>query len=124
MRIKDLLEGTQFKQDDWVSVNDDKSREPNFDIAEDLAFFMNNDDDTYRRHTYPGIVKCIKHQELKKKLSPAIFEKAVRESYKNYIKKFPIRELPTEIDDKICKETCDKLHEEISQHISDGKYKD
>ena len=123
MRIKDLLEGKQFNDLDWIRKDGDKS-ELNFDLAEDLAFYMNNDDDVYRRHTYPGIVQCLHSSKAKKKSSPQIFEKAVRESYKNYLKKFPLRELPHEIDDEVCKETCEKIHEEVCQHISDGKYKD
>lgn len=124
MRIKELLEGKQFKDLDWITVGQDDKRELNYDLAEDLVFFMNNDDDTYRRHTYPSIINCLKHTESKKKSSPAIFEKAVQESYKSYLKKFPLRELPTDIEEKLCKETCEKIHEEVCQHISDGKYKD
>jgi prolyl oligopeptidase PreP (S9A serine peptidase family) len=122
MRIQDLLEGQNFDDLKWVEIKGDK-REPNFDVADDLMFFMNNDDDTYRRHTYPSIVKCINFRESKKKTSPDIFKAAVEESYKNYLKKFPLRELPSSIDEKLCKETCDKLHEEVTQHITDGKYK-
>lgn len=123
MRIKDLLEGKESDDLKWVSVSEDGTREPNFDVADDLVFFMNNDDDTYRRHTYPSIAKCIKFKESKRQTAPVMFEKAVQESYKNYIKKFPIRELPDELDEKTCKAACDKLHEEFSQHHNDGKYK-
>lgn len=124
MRIKDLLEGKQFNDLDWITIGKDNQRELNYDLAEDLAFFMNNDDDVYRRHTYPSIVKCINQSKLKAKTTPSLFEKAVQESYKSYLKKFPLRELPSNIDEKICKETCEKIHEEVCQHISDGKYKD
>jgi hypothetical protein len=102
---------------DRVSRDGDKS-ELNFDLAEDLVFFMNNDDDTYRRHVYPSIVRCIKGNA-----SPSVFSDAVKESYKNYVRQYPIRELPDEIEDNICKETCEKMHEEVSKHITDGKYK-
>ena len=124
MRIKDLLEGKQFNDLEWVTTTDNNKREPNFDVADDLVYFMNNDDDVYRRHTYPSIVKCVNYTKSKSKSSPSLFEKAVQESYKSYLKKFPLRELPPTIDEKLCKETCEKMHEEVCQHISDGKYKD
>lgn len=123
MRIKDLLEGQQFNDLDWVKKDGEKS-EPNFDVAEDLIFFMNNDDDVYRRHVYPKIAHCIHKMESKKETSPDIFKPAVIECYKLYLKKYPIRELPIDMDEDLCKQTCKKIHEEVNQHISDGRYKD
>lgn len=122
MRISELLEGKQFKDSDWITNNGDK-REVNYNLAEDLIFFMNNDDDTYRKHVYPSIVRCIENFNAKKS-SPSIFKNAVDESYKNYLKKYPIRELPDNLDEEVCKEACEKMHEEVCQHIKDGKYKD
>ena len=63
MRIKDLFENTEFKFKDFVENN-----EINYDLAEDLVFFMNHNDDTYRRHTYPAITKCL--EGIKKKKRP------------------------------------------------------
>ena len=123
MRITELLEGKDIKDLQWVKHDGDKTV-PDFDIADDLVFFMNNDDDTYRRHVYPKIHNCIESIKAKRKTNSSMFADAVKEGYKNYIKKFPIRELPVELDDKLIKETCDKMHEEVCQHISDGKYKD
>ncbi len=122
MRIQELLEGTQFKSNDWVNRDGHKT-ELNYDLAEDLVFFMNNDDDIYRRHVYPSIAKCLENFKAKKS-SPNVFLNAVKESYKSYIRKYPVRELPNEIEEKVCKEACEKMHEEICQHIKDGKYKD
>lgn len=122
MRITELLEGKRFNDLDWVDHKGDKT-EINFDLAEDLIYFMNHDDDIYRRHLYPSVVRCIEGAR-KKKTSPDMFADAVKESYKHYLKKFPVKELPFEINSKVFKETCEKLHEETCQHISDGKYKD
>jgi hypothetical protein len=78
----------------------------------------------YRRHTYPGIAKCLEITDRKKKPAASIFKSAVEEGYRNYIKEFPIRELPDNIDEKTCKEVCEKLREVVCQDIKDGKYKD
>jgi hypothetical protein len=124
MRIIELLEGKNFKDLDFVKeVGDDGKRELNYDLTEDLMFYMNNDDEAYRRHLYPIIAKCIDIIESKKRPKSSMFEKAIRECYKMYTKEYSIRELPHELDEKIIKETCDKLQEEICQHINDGRYK-
>lgn len=124
MRIKDLLEGKDFDKDmDFVQSEGDK-KVLNYDLIEDLTFFMNDDDDTYRRHVYPSIVKCLDKIKNKQDTSPSLFTNAVRESYKNYIKKFPIRELPDELEEKLLKDACKKMHEDLKSHHGDGKYKD
>jgi hypothetical protein len=123
MRITELLEGQHFNDLDWIKNDGDKNV-PDFDLAEDLVYFMNNDDDTYRRHLYPKISLCIARIGAKKKTHSDIFKDAVIEGYKNYIRKFPISKLPDSIDEKTCTEACERMHEEVCQHISDGKYKD
>jgi len=48
----------------------------------------------------------------------------MKECYKLYKKKFPIRELPDMLEEKVCKDACEKLHDETREHIQSGKYKD
>jgi len=122
MRIQELLEGKKFDDLDFVTKVDGK-RSIKFDLAEDLIHFMNQDDDVYRRHTYPAIANCLDKMSGKSKPNGKIFEPAVKESYKIYTRKYPIRELPTEIDSKMCEQICSKIHEEVLKHINDGKYK-
>mgnify|MGYP003349497560 CR=1 FL=1 len=118
MRINDLFE---HKIDGFVEY---KNGEPElkFDLAEDLTYFMNNDDESYRRHLYPVIALCLKKSKNNDSFSPAIFKKATMECYKNYLKQFPIRELPEELDDKLTKAVCERLHEEFQSHLRDDKY--
>lgn len=123
MRINELLEGVNFKDLDFVKKTGDK-REIDFDLPKDLIHFMNNNDEVYRRHTHPAIMRCTDRIGLKRATSPEMFKPAVLDSYKIYIKKFPIRELPVSMDNKMCTETCKTMHDEVIQHIKDGKYKD
>jgi hypothetical protein len=123
MRIKELLEGANFDAEDFIDKKGEK-REINFDLAEDLMYFMHNDDDIYRRHLYPKLAHLLDNIKDKKSTSKNVFKPAVESSYKAYIKKFPIRELNDTIDEKLCEKICDKLHEEFKEHVSDGKYKD
>jgi hypothetical protein len=123
MRIIELLEGKKFNDLDFVKTDGDKT-EIDYDLCEDLVFYMNNDDDVYRRYVYPSVSRCIDRIETDEKTNPSIFTNAVRESYKQYIKKYPIRNLPDDIEEVTFKEVCKQMHEEICKNHSDGKYKD
>lgn len=123
MRIRELLEGKLFKDLDFIK-QEESGRSIDYDLAEDLAYFMHNDDDTYRRHTFPTIVKCLEVLKSKKSTKPSMFKSAVEESYKNYLKKFPIRELPDALDKEMFEEVCSKLHDDFCKDEEEGKYKD
>ena len=123
MRIRELLEGKKFNDLDFVNIDEDGTN-INYDLVEDLAFYMHNDDDIYRHHVFPSVIRCVEGMKSKKDFSPNIFKSAVEESYKNYIRKFPIRQLPTSLDEELCKEVCKKLHDDFRKDYEDGKYKD
>lgn len=123
MRITELLEGKHFNDLDFVRDSED-GREIDFDLPEDLIHFMNSDDHVYRRHLHHPVLQCIHQSKKKVKTKPSLFKPAVENSYKLYAKKFPIRELPNELDEKMCNEICEKLHEQVCKDISEGKYKD
>lgn len=122
MRIRELFESKYFKDEDFVTKTD-AGREINYDLAEDLIHFMNNDDDVYRRHTFPSISKCLDITERKKKPAASIFKSAVEEGYKKYVREFPIRELPDSIEKDVCEDICKKMREAVCKDIADGKYK-
>ena len=123
MRIQELLEGKYFNDLDFVKQSEE-GRDINFDLKEDLVYFMNNDDNAYRRHVHPAIVSCLDGIKKNKKNQASIFEPVVKECYKMYAHQFPIRELPDELDEEMCKEVCDAIYEELCQHAEEGKYKD
>jgi hypothetical protein len=123
MRIVELLEGKKFNDLDFIRKDGDKS-DIDFDLIEDITYFLNNDDDVYRRHVFPIISNCVNSIKRKKQVSPLVFQGAVAEGYKEYVKKFPIRELPDSIDQGVCEKVCEKMHEELCKDLADGKYKD
>jgi hypothetical protein len=123
MRINELLEGFNFDEKKFVDRKGDNN-EINFDLAEDLIHFMHNDDDVYRRHLYPSLAKCLDNAKAKRPTKMGVFKPAVESSYKIYSKKFPIKALPSSLDEELLKEICEKLHEEFKDHVSNGKYKD
>lgn len=126
MRVIELLENKDFSDIDKLAdtAGTDQDDGLDFDLVEDLVYFMNNDDDAYRRHVYPHIVKCVSHIKRKVPTKSSIFRLAALECYKDYSKKFPIRGLPESLEEKQIKQVCDKMHEEVCKHASEGKYKD
>jgi hypothetical protein len=46
------------------------------------------------------------------------------ESYKTYVKKFPIRELTDELEEELCNKVCLKMKEDLMKQYQEGKYKD
>lgn len=124
MRISELLVENQFFNDENFVTRTEAGRELNYDLAEDLVYFMNNNDDVYRRHLYPSVSVCLDKISAGRPTNPSLFRDAVINSYADYSRRYPIRELPRSLDEEMCNEICTKIHEEIKQHVSDGKYKD
>lgn len=119
MRIKELLESKH--RDDFAEFVD-QEKGLLYNLAEDLVYFMNNDDDVYRRHLYPTIIKCINRIEQNHKINPLIFKSPALESYKEYCSKYPIKELPHDLDDETITEVCNKYYEELRKNYDEGKY--
>ena len=121
MRINELLESVFSQHHDEEKKKDD---ELEFDLAEDISFYLNNNDDAYRRHMYPVVTKCINRIKSNQPTHPSIFKIAVLKGFKDYSDEFPQRQLPVKLDDKMCEEICKELHEELCKHVEEGKYKD
>jgi len=111
MRINELVENID------VDLHFNNKNEDNlgFDIADDLLFYMQNNDDVYRRHVYPQLVKN-KHSFKSGSVDRKLFSSAVHEAYKAYTKEFPVRKLPetlpTDVHEKVCLELYKKCTEE------------
>lgn len=124
MRITELLEGKNIDDLQFVKNKEGGGKDIDFDLSEDLVFFMNNDDDVFRRTVYPSIQKCVSRLNSGQKTNPSMFTNTVKESYKQYINKYPIKELPDNMDNEACQQACKKIHEETCSNYSEGKYKD
>jgi hypothetical protein len=115
MKIKELCENFPHK------LPENKDKLP-YDLAEDLMFFMRNDDDFYRKHYYPHIVKIKGHVKQGRDLSPKVFAPMVHHAFECYTEKFPVRELPEALEKDFIEDVCGKLRTEEVQHINDGLY--
>jgi hypothetical protein len=122
MRVNELLESvTSSLEKELDQANEEKL---DYDLVEDLVFFMNHNDDAYRRHTFPAVTKCLERIKSNQKTHPSIFKIAVLKGFKDYSTEFPDRLLPTTLDEKVCEEACKKMHEETCKYAEEGKYKD
>ena len=122
MRINELLDSVEIDLDRGEQNSKDKGLD--FDLVEDLVFFLNNDDDTYRRNTYPAIHKCLTRIKSRQKTHPSLFKIAALKGYKDYVNKYDLNELPDALDEEVCAEVCKKMHEDTCKHAEEGKYKD
>ena len=116
MKITDLFESLPIR------INKEDPDKLPFDLADDLLFFMRNDDDFYRRNYYPHVVKCIAHVKKGNDLSPKVFAPMVKHAYECYTKKFPVRQLPETIEKGICEQVCKKIRDEENKNIKDDLY--
>ena len=121
MRINELCESVGAELDKDIEHQDRHGL--GFNLADDLLFFMHHDDDAYRRHTYPAIMKAYDSHKAEKPTDMALFSAAVHEAYEKYRTKFQdIRELPESLDDDTVREICEHMHEHETQKIQDGHY--
>lgn len=126
MRIRELFENVNstFDENKFISKNQKGDYEPNFDLVDDLVYYMNEDDEMYRRHLYPAVERAIQGLNHKKNIDSSVFSKAVEECYRAYTKKFPIRYIPDELDHGLREEACAKLFDNLKKDFEEGKYKD
>ncbi len=122
MRINELCESID-KELEKPAYDPEDPHGLGFDVREDLAFFMNHDDNVYRRHTFPTILKIKDLAESGKQTDYKLFDKAVRECYSVYQDKFKGHKLPEMLDQALIDDVARKLHDEELERIKNGEYK-
>lgn len=118
MRISELCENIDFEKDRNPSDKDGLG----FDLKDDLIFFMENDDDVYRRHTYPAILKLQDAISSGKKADKILFTDTVKECYEIYQSIFKDHKLPVQLDEKTIEEVCQSLLDQEAKRIEEGYY--
>jgi secreted PhoX family phosphatase len=116
MRINELVENIDLD----LHFNNKKQEDTGFDIAEDLLFYMQNNDDVYRRHVYPQVIK---HKAAMKtgKANRSLFSNATLEAYKAYSAEFPIKKLPSKLPKDVQEKVCLELYKKCTEEFSTGK---
>lgn len=112
MRITELVEN--------IGLELGNKDELDFDLVDDLLFYMNHDDDTYRRHTYPSIIKYKNAMDKGEETDHLLFGSAVTNAYKKYCEEFKEKRLPEQLPRNILNKVCHKLHSDEGNNINDG----
>lgn len=98
--------------------------EPDFDLHDDLIFFMNNDPEFYRGEFYPFLVKFKRHCEGGRSVRAKAFEPMVTKAYDMYKNKFPVNELEENLSQHDLKDICEKIQGQSLKDYHDEKRKD
>lgn len=94
-----------------------------FDLHDDLMFFMNNDPEFYRQDYYPFLHKFRNHCNAGRSVTPKAFGGMVKLAYETYKNKFQIPELQETLDERELEEICEKLQALELKHFHDEKRK-
>jgi hypothetical protein len=111
--------GMNKKPDDHSGADDEYS----FDLAEDLIYFMHNNDDFYRKRFFPVLNLCKKQFDQGQSFSHRVFRPIVTKAYSMYKDEFPLRELRDDLEKEMVEEICKKIHESEMTNMREGAYK-
>lgn len=90
-------------------------KEVDFDLDDDLIYFMNADPEFYRQDYFPLQSAFHRHCGAGKKVNPLAFKKVILKAYENYKRKFPLPQLEEQLSEDKLRDICEKLH---SQEMS------
>jgi len=110
---------TKLKSNDTGKANDELT----FDLAEDLIYFMHNNDDFYRKNLFPVIRICKKNFDQGNNFSHRVFKPVVEKAYDMYQKEFPLRELKDTLEQDMVEQVCKKMYETEMLNMREGNYK-
>jgi hypothetical protein len=91
---------------------DQDKKELDFDLADDLIFFMRNDPSFYRTSYFPLVSKFTNRCSKDSTPGPVFFKDIVTDAYKQYKEKFQVEALEEELSIDMLKEICTKIHKE------------
>jgi hypothetical protein len=104
--------------------SEEKKPDLGFDLKDDLAFFMNNDPDFYRKKYFPTMLRFKKYCDQGKTVRPVAFSKLVTDAYDIYKEKFPVEGLAETLDKEVCEEVCKIIHQQETKNIEENFYED
>lgn len=113
MKIRELFENLDLGRKD--------DKEHQFDVADDLFFFMHNNDNFYRKHYYPRMLQAKKSVKSGLGVDPTDFTELVKTAYECYLDEFNDITIP-EASDDIINTVCEKICSEELVNIENNLY--
>lgn len=128
---QDIGRAALGKQKDIMNTNSlfgtpsSDKKDQDFDLADDLVFYMNNDPDFYRKRYFPVMLKYSKYCSTGRRVSPRGFEPLVVDAYESYRARFQTEELklPSKLEKEVCEKICSYIHEQETKNCNNGIYK-
>jgi hypothetical protein len=117
MKIRELFENFSPKLKE-----EDKEEQSTFDICEDLIYYMHNNDDFYRRHYYPHLIKCKNAIKKGQRVTAESFAPVVKHAYECYIAEFNDMLLPESLEQEDFSKVCEKIKEDEVENIKKKMY--
>lgn len=97
--------------------------EIDFDLQDDLIYFMNADPDFYRYQYFPLQTKFHQYCNAGKGVSPKAFKAVITKAYESYKKQFQLPTLEDTLNEDTLDEICEKLHNQELKHFQEQKQK-
>lgn len=105
-----------FEVSEFDSIKPEKL---DFDLADDLAFFIQNDPMFYRKEMYPVVVDFTSNAKAGRKSSPKIFVPVVKKAIKVYCTQFNIPLYAhSHFDKQLVADTASKLFEIETEQLN------
>jgi hypothetical protein len=102
--------------------NPEKIKKEDFDLKDDLIFYMNNQPEFYRKHYFPTMCRFKECYDKNIKVNPAAFGKLVEKAYKMYYQEFPVKDLNENLGKDIFEEICAEIHSMELENVKKGQY--
>jgi len=97
---------------EFVTKLDSDDKKIDFDLTDDLIFFMRSDPEFYRTKYYPYVNKFVSKCKNKETPGAVFFKSLVKDGYKTYKEKFQVEALEEKLSIDMLKEICTKIHKE------------
>jgi len=97
--------------------------EIDYDLHDDLIYFMNADPEFYRKNYFPVQSRFQNYCDAGKDVNPLAFKKIIVKAYESYKQKFPLPQLEESLDDEQLREICEKLHNQELESFKSAQKK-
>jgi hypothetical protein len=94
-----------------------------FDLSDDLIFFMRNDPGFFRQEYHPFLNKFNRHCDAGRKVSTKAFIPIVKQAFDHYKNSFPVEGLEEQLSERDLEEICEKLLSEETTFYHEEKKK-
>lgn len=105
------------------SQNPEEEKPLDFDLRDDLIYFIKSDHDLYKKEFFPLEIKLKKLVQSGEESSPAMFKNLVTHAYNAYYNKFQDQEsrLEKKLPLEELKEICKKIYSELIQELKESQ---